>query len=350
MSPASPSPADARRPPPWLQPAWEALTRARAAGRLPQALLVSGPAGIGKRRLVVALADALLCSAPGSDRGFDRGSGAAGLACGACTDCHLLEIGNHPDCVTVGPDPEAKSGEIRIDAIRDLIEREGLTPHRGRRKIVIIDPAHQLNRAAANGLLKTLEEPSPTTLLILISEEPSRLPATIRSRCQRLALAPPGEAMALDWLAGRVAEQEPRRLLHLAHGAPLRALTYLVDGRLERHETLFVSFRGVLAGVRDPVTEAKGWSEPEPRLSCEWLAGWVSDLLRLTVDPACRWLVDLDRRQPLLELAQGVALEPAHHYMRRVFEARARVDSTLNKQLLFESLLIGLARLRRTGP
>ncbi|AGA91110.1 DNA polymerase III, delta'' subunit [Thioflavicoccus mobilis 8321] len=340
---ADPSPGDERCPPPWLQPVWAVLTQARVAGRLPHALLISGPTGIGKRRLATAFVDALLCSAPGSDQGVNGG------ACGRCADCHLLAVGNHPDRLAAGPDPEAKSNEIRVDAIRELIDREGLTPHRGRRKVVVIDPAHQLNRAAANSLLKTLEEPAPTTLLVLIAEEPNRLPATIRSRCQRLALSPPSESAALEWLAGRVGDRDPRRLLHLAHGAPLRALDYLADGRLERHETLFEGFHGVLAGRRDPVTEARGWIELDPALSCEWLAGWVSDLLRLTADPACDCLIDLERHAVLKGLAQGLEPAPAHRYLQRVFEARGQVDSTINKQLLFESLLIGLAGLRGSG-
>lgn len=329
---------DAQRVPllPWLRPNWEALYRAWQADRLPHALLVTGPAGIGKRCLARALTEALLCRQPTLQDG----------ACGACQDCHLLAVGSHPDRLLIGPDADGKSAEIRVDAIRRLIEVEGLTPHRARQKVVLLDPAHQLNRSAANSLLKTLEEPAPTTLILLVTEEPGRLPATIRSRCQRIALARPAEAEALDWLKDRVGDRDPRRLLHLAHGAPLRALTQLEDGWLARHESLFDSFKRLILCVGDPVTEAGAWIECEPRLSCEWLTGWICDLMRLAVDPNFVDLVNVHKREALLGLVDGLALDESHRYLQRLLGARAEVESSANKQLLFESLLIQLSRLR----
>lgn len=331
------STSDQRRPLPWAGKAWQAVWRGWCDGRLAHALLVTGPLGIGKRRFVTALGDMLLCTRPD----------AAGLACGVCPDCRLLALGNHPDYVPIGPDAEGKSAEIRIAAVRQLIDREALKPHRGRRKVIVIDPAHQLNRNAANSLLKTLEEPAPTTLIILLTEAPSRLPATIRSRCQRVALAPPSESVALEWLADRVAGHSPRRLLCLAHGAPLRALAYLEEGRLARHEALFASFHDLITKARDPITEAEGWIANEPRLSCEWLAGWICDCLRLAVDNDCPCLIDVERRPELSRLARGLDVARAHRLLHRAWQACGEASSTINKQLLFESLLIELSRVRR---
>jgi DNA polymerase-3 subunit delta' len=185
------------------------LHRARAAGRLPHALLIAGPAGVGKRLLTDLLVRGLLCRDPRPDS----------LPCGRCQDCHLVHLGNHPDLVRVGPDPQGKSDEIKVGVIRDLVESEGLTATRGSHKVVSIDPAERMNPSAANALLKTLEEPTPGTLFCLITERAHLLPATVRSRCQRLNLVLPDEAQAMEWLAGRVDGVDPRLLLRLAHGA-----------------------------------------------------------------------------------------------------------------------------------
>ncbi len=264
-SPATPS------LPPWLLSPWSALQGARRANRFPHALLLTGPLGVGKRLLVEALARSLLC--PRTD--------ARGFACGQCPDCLLLAAGTHPDLVRVGPDEETKSGEIRVDAIRALAGTEGLTAHRGGWKLILIDPAHRMNVSAANALLKTLEEPAPSTLMCLVSEQPSRLTATIRSRCQALHLALPVEAEALAWLTPQVRGLNATTLLHLAHGAPLRALELADKERLAVREKLFAGFVAVAQGQRDPLAEAAAWNEADPALLLDWLSGWLSDLLRL---------------------------------------------------------------------
>lgn len=325
------------RPPPWTLPAWSALTRAHQADRLPHALLITGPVGVGKGAFAKAFAEALLCANPTEE----------GMACGGCSECRLLAAGNHPDCLRVGPDPDAKSPEIRVDAIRDLIGREGLTSHRGRHKVVLIEPAHQLNRAAANSLLKTLEEPSASTLMLLVSEAPGRLTATIRSRCQRILLPLPHEDLGRKWLADRAKGADARLLLRLAHGAPFAALALLDDGQLERRDALFKGFVEVLNGVRDPIAEAEAWNMADARLSCEWLAGWIGDILRLAAAPGARHLDHPDKTESLADLVPTIDMRLAHRYLQRVYRAGALAGTTVNKRLLLESLLIGLANLRR---
>ncbi len=322
-------------PLPWTRAAWERLWQGRQLGRMPHALLLCGPLGVGKRVFAEALIRALLCSAPRSD----------GLACGACQDCHLLAIGGHPDRLTLGLDPEGTGNEIRVESARELLDSEALTPHRGQRKVVLIDPAHRLNRSAANSLLKTLEEPCPTTTMILVTEDPGRLPATVRSRCQKVSLQRPSEDEALTWLAPRVDGQDGRLLLRLAQGAPLRALALLEDGLLAQREERLTGLRAVLRGARDPVNEANAWLDAKPGLLFEWLGSWISDLLRLAIDPACPYLSNPDKRMDLRQLAPELDLAATHRYLQRVLQARARVESNINKQLLYESLLIDLARL-----
>jgi DNA polymerase-3 subunit delta' len=250
--------------------------------------------------------------------------------------------------VRVGPDPEGKSDEIKVGSIRDLIESEGLTPTRGAHKLISIDPADRMNPSAANALLKTLEEPAPGTLFCLITERAYLLPATVRSRCQRLALGLPDEAGALGWLAGRIKTGDPALLLRLAHGAPLRALGLADEALLARRDAAFAGFLAVGQGERDPVAEAQAWSDLGPRVSLDWLGGWVSDLLRLRTDGAAGYLSNPDKRGALVRLTGRLDLLAGHRYLQRILRARASQDSPLNPQLLHESLLIDWAHLANT--
>ncbi len=331
-------------PPPWLAPQWATLQRARAAGRLPHALLIAGPAGVGKRLLADLLMRSLLCTAPGPD----------GQPCGQCADCRLNQAGTHPDLVRLGPDPDGKSDEIKVASVRDLIDSEGLTPTRGVHKLILVDPADRMNPSAANALLKTLEEPASGTLFCLLSERPHALAATVRSRCQRLVLSLPDEALAMNWLAGQIRGGDLRLLLRLAHGAPLRALGLADPTLLARRDTAFAGFVDVGQGRRDPVAEAQSWGDLGPRISLEWLGGWVSDLLRLTavgvsagaVDGAAH-LGNPDKRQALSLLASRLNPEEGHRYLQRILRRRASQDTPLNPQLLHEALLIDWAHVAR---
>lgn len=327
---------------PWLEPHWQRLTQARAADRLPHALLIAGPRGVGKRLLVERLVRALLCPTPLPD----------GAACGHCVDCRLVRAGSHPDLARVAPDPESKSGEIPIDSIRDLRDRANLTAGRGGRVLFVVDPADRMNTAAANALLKTLEEPPGPVLLCLIAEDPGRLPATVRSRCLLLRQGLPPPEQALEWLRsqmpqGQSGDSSPETRLGLARGAPLIARDALDGGVLALHANLLESLAGIAQGRLDPVAEARAWSRAEARLSLSWLAGWLCDLLRLAVAGEDARLADAVGGRALAELAPGIDLAAAHRLLRRVFRASGLKDSTVNPQLLLESLLVEWSRLFR---
>jgi len=341
--------AAALQPHPWHQETWQRLWRAHAEGQLGHALLVSGPAGIGKRALMETLARALVCSRPT----------AAGYPCGQCAECRLSAAGNHPDLILLAPDPEAKSQEIKADQVRALCERQTLTTHRAARKVIRIVPAEAMNPFAANSLLKTLEEPVDSTLLILVAEGPERLPATVRSRCQPLRLTMPPAAQVLPWLRAHlealapVAPVDAALLLQLAHGAPLHALS-LADGeRLTQRATALQAFVAVGQGRQDPLVVADAWQRLEPALVLDEMAGWIGDLLRLAVDPNASHLDHPDQRATLISLmtSQAGRLSPAagQRFLQQVFAARAHAAATINKQLMFESLLVQWARIARGG-
>ena len=167
------------------------VSRAMARDTLPPSLLLAGPAGVGKRRIAMAMAAALNCLKPLATEGLERD------ACGECASCRRIERGVHPDIVVIEP---GDSGSIKIEAVRDVIDRAGFRPFEGRRRVVIIDEADALVSAAQSALLKTLEEPPSASIFLLVSSMPDALLATIRSRCPRLrfgALSPAEVAAVL---------------------------------------------------------------------------------------------------------------------------------------------------------
>ena len=328
MTEPTPLPFDA--PLPWLAEDWMRLDRARRDGRLAHGLLFSGPRGIGKRHLVELLARSMLCGAPTTD----------GLACGRCADCALIAAESHPDLLRVGPDPEAKSEEIPVAAIRALVERGALTPSRAAWKVTLVDPADHLNAAAANALLKTLEEPPGAALIVLVTEQPGRLPATIRSRCRQIRIPTPSTADALAWLSGRIPEGTAALRLCLAHGGPLRALSELDEARLAQRRERIDGFLAIARGQRDPLAEASAWNTLGPRLSLDWLAGWLVDLARLGASEHSTQLDNPDQRDALRVLARSLEPTSLHRLLQRVLRARALVETRANSQLVLESLSI----------
>jgi len=327
---------------PWLEPVWQRLWSAQRSGRLGHALLLAGPAGIGKRLLAARLASALLCAQPRDD----------GAPCGHCAECRLIRAGNHPDWarieVAAGTDDRH---EIRVDQIRDLIHDTALTGHRGTRKVVSIAPAEAMNRYAANGLLKTLEEPAAEVLLLLVSEDPSRLPATVRSRCQRVNIPMPPEDQALEWLRRRLpsGQAEPDQLLRVAHCAPLRALMLLDGDQLAVHTKVIDGLVAVGRGEQDPVTVADAWQSLDGALVLRAISAWVSDVLRVHADQAAPQINHQDRRSELARLAASVSTQDTHRYLQLVLEAVARARAPVNTRMLFESLLARWALVARGG-
>jgi DNA polymerase-3 subunit delta' len=182
------------------------LRRSVAAGTLPPSLLFAGPSGVGKRKTALALAQALNCLAPRD-----------GDACGACTACTRIARGVHPDVSVVEP---VETGVIRIDQVRVFIERATYRPFEGNRRVVIIDDADTLMDQAQNALLKTLEEPSASSVFVLVSSRPDILLPTVRSRCPQLRFRPLSPAdIAAALVAGGMAEREARAISATANGS-----------------------------------------------------------------------------------------------------------------------------------
>jgi DNA polymerase III subunit delta' len=327
---------------PWQHAAATEALRARATW--PHALLIAGPQGIGKRTLALNLARGLLCEAPRED----------GQACGACASCGFVAAGQHPDFQLLElfetEDGETKAvNDIRIDRIRALTYWANLTSHRGRAKVAVIAPAEAMNVAAANALLKTLEEPPPWTYLILVAHQPGRMPATLRSRCRRFPAPLPALADALQWLAAQ-GVAAPAAVLAQAGGAPLLART-LADPAWQQERGLFLA---ALAKPRalSPVAlaarvEAGPRDERKERLALvlDWLGAWTADLARVAAGGAPSRNPDFG--DALAALAASVAPVPLFRYHRSLLRQRALVAHPLQPRLVAEAMLIAYRDLFR---
>ncbi|MCD9096321.1 DNA polymerase III subunit delta' [Luteimonas fraxinea] len=232
---------------PWQARIHDQVRSALDSGRLGHALLFCGPARLGKR----AVADALAAHVLGLDR--------------EVRSAQLLAAGTHPDFHSVSFVP-TKDGtklrtEIVIDQIRELSAKLSLTPQYGSAQVAIVDPADAVNTSACNALLKTLEEPQPGRHLWLVAANPLRLPATIRSRCQRIEFRLPPHEEALAWLAGRGhREVDAIEALDAARGHPGLAAEWLDGGGMALRREVAKDLAGVAKGDLPVVATAQRWA------------------------------------------------------------------------------------------
>lgn len=323
-------------PLPWQRDLWTRVWSAVDAGRLPHAVLIHGPAGLGKEHFARLFAEGLLCRSPQQ-----------GKACGVCDACLLLRAGSHPDLYLCEPtdsagDPDRDKGVISIDQIRDLCHFINLTPHQRHRRIVVMAMAHRMNTNSANALLKTLEEPPKTGLLLLVTEHPSRLPATVRSRCQQLRCTLPATDVAIAWLSERCPQgTDPRLLLALAGGSPLAAAGLIDKAEgLERREAMLGELEALAAGRSDPVTIAAAWLKFGARESLYWLYHWLADMLRLNAGVTPVHLGGTAGEARARSLARMVPADELHRTLQLTEKSLRLVEGQSNAQLLLENVLI----------
>jgi DNA polymerase-3 subunit delta' len=305
---------------PWLAPHWHTLADALATGRLHHALLLCGADGLGKRRLAQTLVAAVLCEARDAD----------GLACGHCRACRLLAAGTHPDRVLVGfeeREPGKLRSEITVDQIRRLSERLALSSQFGGAQLALIDPADAMNASAANALLKTLEEPNPGTVLILVTARPWRLPATIRSRCQKLELVTPPRALAQDWLEGQgIDAATAARALDAALGNPGCALDWTRDDSLALHDACAAELAALRAGHSGAMALAERWAADRPAQRLWFAAAHAQDQARRLTGNAA-------------DLTESAQLSKLAAWFDQANRARLLLDTTVRSDLVLLELL-----------
>ncbi len=323
---------------PWFMLQWQRLCAQQQSGRLPHALLLSGALGVGKRDFAQALANQLLCHQPTSS--------------GPCNHCHSCELriaGHHPDLVLVSPEADGKP--IKVDQVRLLIDHLHSTAQQGGYRVVIMEPAEALNTSSANALLKILEEPGDSTLLILVCHQPGQLMPTIRSRCQRIDFTIPPANQATAWLAAKLGLEAERanQLLRLSHGAPLKALSLYEGDLLEQRKKLMSGLADLLRG-RAAVTDLALQFSKFDLLQClDWLNSLLNDILRMQLANQQEPAVNPDMTRMLQAVAKQAQSAKIFALADRIQEERVSLmlRQNPNRQLLLERLLLQWSDLAR---
>ncbi len=330
----------------WQNEIWAKLQKQR--GRLAHALLIYGQEGIGKSVLTREYGYSLLCQTPQ----------ASGLACGTCKACHWLSQGAHPDFLHLQPESMSEeegeesteadgkkskkkpSKNIKIEQIRTMQETLSTGTHQAGLRVIIIEPAEAMQGPTANALLKSLEEPPPDTLFLLISNEASRLLPTIRSRCQQLPIAPPDRTSALKWLRDQ-SVKDVEALLSYAGGSPLKALALAEAGDLRRE------FARRIAEPRpDALVLTDFCQSIEPATVISWLQQWTYDLIRAAATGEVRY--HPAQRDRILAISGKLDLRKVHRFTRELSDARSLARHPLNARLFFEALFLSYRELGAT--
>lgn len=323
---------------PWQVHLWAQFSERRQHAH---AYLLHGPAGIGKRQLAELLRARLLCQSP-----------QAGFACGQCKGCLLLAAGTHPDTFTLEPEEADKA--IKVDQVRELVDFVVQTAQLGGRKVILLEPAEAMNINAANALLKSLEEPSGDTVLLLISHQPSRLLPTIKSRCVQQACPLPSEAQSLAWLAQSLpalSGEEHRELLALAAGSPLAAQRLQEQGVREARALVVDGVKKLLKQQASASQLAEGWNAISLILLFDWFCQWAHLLLRYQLSGDEQALGLPDMQKVLQYLGDKSSQAKVLDLQQWLLEQRQKVlnKANLNRVLLLEALLVRWASLPGPG-
>ena len=295
---------------PWLEPARQQLAALLSTNQLAHAILLTGPAGIGKSTLASYLTDALLCTA-------------VQRPCGRCKSCLLRQAGNHPDLLVL----DSSANSIGVDAVRQLSQFLHGSAQQQANKVVLLLQAEKLTEPAANALLKTLEEPPQHSFIILTTAGAETLPATVLSRCQKWPLAAQYTDAAQQWLVQQTNRAVPDFLLAYSAGAPLKALQLVETGAADKLQHGLHSLQQYIDSALP-------------------LADCVKQLEAITeLTPLLGWFL----RQQLLPALLGK--EPARLLaLHQLFSRWCRDEKQIlgqNKQLALTTMLSSLKRLSR---
>lgn len=336
---------------PWQAADWQRWQQMRE--RLPHAILFHGAEGIGKVSFAEHAAQSLLCERPDVE----------GHACGECASCGWFAQYSHPDFRRVRPEaldaeeeepaPDAEDGgakkasasktpsrDIRIEQVRSLATFMNVSTHRAGLRIVMLYPAEALNAASANALLKTLEEPPPDTVFLLVTHRIDRLLPTILSRCRQFALQMPAAEAALAWLTSQQVSN-PERWLAEQGGAPLAALE-AAGGEFAEAQEEWLSHLA-RPDTHAALVVAERLQKVALSQLVAWQQRWLYDLLALKLAGRVRYYPH--HRKSLEALAAKLTAENLQQALRDAGSRRAVSEHPLATRLFIEDMLLDYARL-----
>jgi DNA polymerase-3 subunit delta' len=243
---------------PWLDTSFKQLSDRIAAAKLHHALLIQGPSGLGKSSFVLQLAQLLLCKSRQGDK-----------VCGQCQSCSLNAAATHPDLHIVESDKQ-----IGVDLIRDAIKKLVSSAHLSGAKVLIIYDAHTMTESSANALLKTLEEPTANTFLLLTTNKPERLLPTIKSRCEKLALPLPTLDATICWVKTQFDGDIDINFAKLFSARPLALLAELQEEQKFTHDIFIRGLEALLQEQTNAMQLATEWQDSVDKV-VKWIQYWA---------------------------------------------------------------------------
>ncbi len=324
-------------PLPWQNEQWHYLQKRLQQQCLPHAILLNGVPGIGKSQFAKALIQSSLCQQRDQQ----------GHGCGICNSCSWFLAGTHPDLLLIHP--EENSTTIKIEAVRALIERFTQRSHQGGYKIALISPAEAMPIAATNALLKILEEPTPQTIIILISTQPKILAATLRSRCQAVFFPIPDRTIAETWLSKQINinPDESAQLLNLADGAPFNAIHLQKNVNSQEQQQILIQLEQILSKKISPLDVANQWSDKSllDILNC-WQI-WIADLLKNQFGISRK--ADCNELQTLQNISKYIDITALYSFYDKTNQLRQQLLTKYNPNALLslEDLLYHWAKLQK---
>ncbi len=306
--------------------------------RVAHAYLFFGEKGIGKRLAATRFAQAINCEVDDGPEGPD--------ACGTCRSCRQTESLTHPDFIVIAPDQERASAQIKIEQIRELEHHLIYRPLIGRRRVCLIDQADRMNLAAANALLKTLEEPPTESMFLLITSRPLALPVTVRSRCQALRFSAPARTQVEAALIfKRELPPGDARFLAMVTEARIGEALQADLGALRAREAELgaLTARKTLESIPELLTTAEAVAKAgRAEEALEWIAGWVRDLLlvRIGADPDC--LLRAAAPQGVREPAGTAPVDKLLDVIETIEAFQRAATRNVNLHLALENILLRL--------
>ncbi|KFK96489.1 MULTISPECIES: DNA polymerase III subunit delta' [unclassified Serratia (in: enterobacteria)] len=314
---------------PWFNAAYRQLVGQYAAGRGHHALLVHAAEGNGEDALLYALSRWLLCQQRNGEK-----------SCGECHSCRLMLAGNHPDYHVLAP--EKGKSSLGIEPIRQVIEHLYAHAQQGGAKVVSLPLVELLTEAAANALLKTLEEPPANTFFLLACREPSLLPATLRSRCFYWHLSSPDETLSLQWLNRQAPGNQSDRLtaLRLHNGAPIAAERLLQPQHWQQRSALCTALNAALP-QRNMLALLAVLNHDDVAERLHWLCSLLVDAMKWQ-QGAAGYVLNQDQQPLVQQLATCLSSTSLQQIVQQWLNCRQQLLNVVgvNRELLLTEQLL----------